>query len=153
MDNIKTMLAAWGAWADDLGNGGGCSSPSQALINCAPFADAEQKRVARYDNAPHISDEDALMVDAAIGNLKRHSERLNAILGYACDNDDMSVISNAMLFQVIWLRYREDVKSRGIAQTLNLYFEKRLFNQVSVDKMLERAHGFIERDLIDLKIK
>lgn len=144
--DIKDYLIAWGEWSHDFGHGT-CASPSQILINLAPVAEAGDLRVARYSYASHITDCEALMIDRAVGELKSRSERLNAILGYAVDNDDTKTIYQSMLYQVIKLRFYDDLKPQSIADTLNRYFEKQMFNRINVEKLIERGMGFIEGQL------
>ena len=145
--DIKDYLIAWGEWSHDFGHGA-CASPSQILINLAPIADEGDLKVAKYSYSAHITDCEALMIDRAVGELKSRSERLNAILGYAVDNDDNKTIYQSMLYQVIKLRFYDDLKSQDIANTLNRYFEKRIFNRINVEKLIERGMGFIEGQLM-----
>lgn len=145
--DIKDYLIAWGEWSHDFGHGA-CASPSQILINLAPIADEGDLKVAKYSYSAHITDCEALMIDRAVSELKSRSERLNAILGYAVDNDDNKTIYQSMLYQVIKLRFYDDLKSQDIANTLNRYFEKRIFNRINVEKLIERGMGFIEGQLM-----
>lgn len=150
MTDTKELLIAWGAWAHNF-EGGSCASPAQALINIAPHQDAQDIKRKRIEHA-YISDEDALMVDAAVMKLKRHSKRLSALLTYYVDNEDTDMISMAMIYHVTMLRFYDGIKSRGIAERLNKYFEKRLFNQVNVEKMIERGIGIVEGAMIDSQV-
>lgn len=145
--DIKDYLIAWGEWSHDFGHGA-CASPSQILINLAPIADEGDLKVAKYSYSAHITDCEALMIDKAVSELKSRSERLNALLGYAVDNDDNKTIYQSMLYQVIKLRFYDDLKSQDIANTLNRYFEKRIFNRINVEKLIERGMGFIEGQLM-----
>lgn len=145
--DIKDYLIAWGEWSHDFGHGA-CASPSQILINLAPIADEGDLKVAKYSYSAHITDCEALMIDRAVSELKSRSERLNAILGYAVDNDDNKTIYQSVLYQVIKLRFYDDLKSQDIANTLNRYFEKRIFNRINVEKLIERGMGFIEGQLM-----
>lgn len=147
--DIKDCLIAWGEWSHDLGHGT-CASPSQILINLAPIADADEGglRVMKCSYSAQITDCEALMIDKAVAELKSRSERLNAILGYAVDNDETRIIYQSMLYQVIKLRFYNDLKSQDIANVLNRYFEKRIFNRINVEKLIERGMGFIEGQLM-----
>lgn len=145
--DIKDYLIAWGEWSHDFGHGA-CASPSQILINLAPIAEEGDIRVAKYSYSAHITDCEALMIDRAVGELKSRSERLNAILGYAVDNDDTKIIYQSVLYQIIKLRFYNDLKSQSIADVLNKYFEKQMFNRINVEKLIERGMGFIEGQLM-----
>lgn len=79
MSDIKDLLLAWGAWANDHHDSLGCKSPSDMLMRSAPFADANEKP-SKGVQVAHISDENALMVDKAVGKLARHSVLLWAVL-------------------------------------------------------------------------
>ena len=79
MSDIKGLLLAWGAWANDHHDSLGCKSPSDMLMRSAPFADANEKP-SKGVQVAYISDENALMVDKAVGKLARHSVLLWAVL-------------------------------------------------------------------------
>lgn len=79
MSDIKDLLLAWGAWANDHHDSLSCKSPSDMLMRSAPFADANEKP-SKGVHVAYISDENALMVDKAVGKLARHSVLLWAVL-------------------------------------------------------------------------
>ena len=81
IDNLSTkeLLTAWGEWANDHHDSLGCKSPSEMLMRGAPLDDGSDKPPKR-NNTVHISDEDALMVDKAVGKLARHSVLLWSVL-------------------------------------------------------------------------
>ena len=71
-DDIKEKLEAWGHWANDHGDSLDCKSPSAMLMRSAPFSDkADIPRIGAHSG--YISDDDALMIDRAVGRLARHS--------------------------------------------------------------------------------
>lgn len=143
-DDIKVKLAAWGAWTRDIGTGGSCSSPAQALINIAPFGDTDKRR-ARYDNIAYISDEDALQVDRAMLELRRYSARLDVALGHMLDNEleDDNLMVCVLMYDVLMHYYREDESLRDIATNLTMTFGKP-FTHTKVKTILERGTGWID---------
>lgn len=143
--DVKVKLAAWGAWTRDIGNTGGCSSPAQALINCAPVCDSEAKRYARYDYAEHISDEEALEVEGAMATLKRYSARLDVALGSMLDNelDDDNLLICVLMYPVLEMYYRYDESFSHISRELTKMLGKKI-TDVKVKAIMERGAGFIE---------
>ena len=148
MTDTKELLIAYGFWARNNNESLGCKSPSLTLMSQAPHQ-CEQNIKRRRTDIPYISDETALMVDAAVMKLKCHSERLSALLTYYVDNDDSDMISIAMIYQVTMLRFYHNIKSQGIADKLNEYFDKPIFNRISVEKMIERGIGIVEGAMIE----
>lgn len=72
IEDIQDVLRAWGAWSRDFGNQG-CSSPSQMLINSAPFCDNESERQAKYLDYDPITDNQALKIDRILALIKKHA--------------------------------------------------------------------------------
>ncbi|MGE6480749.1 hypothetical protein ACQKEI_05220 [Psychrobacter namhaensis] len=147
--DVKVKLAAWGAWTRNIGNTGSCSSPAQALINCAPFDDSEAKRYARYAVFEHISDEEALEVERAMATLKRYSARLDVALGHMLDNelDDDNLLICALMYYVLEEYFRHDESASHIARELTKRLGKKI-TDVKVKVIMERGAGFIEGVLI-----
>ena len=143
--DVKVKLAAWGAWTRNIGNTGGCSSPAQALINCAPVCDSDHKRYARYEVFEHISDEEALEVEAAMAKLKRTSARLDVALGHMLEHelDDDNLLICALMHPVLERYYRYDESLRCIASELTKDLGKNV-THVRVQVILERGIGFID---------
>lgn len=148
-NDIKTRLAAWGAWTKDLGGKGGCSSPAQALINCAPFCDSDSKRRARYDNVDFISDDDALEVDKAMCELRRYSARLDVALGSMLEHEleDDNLLVCVLMYDVLVRHYRLGESLRSIAADFTLCLKKTI-TDVKIKAILERGAGFIEGRLM-----
>lgn len=143
--DVKVKLAAWGAWTRNIGEGGGCSSPAQALINCAPVCDSNHKRYARYEAFEYISDEEALEVESAMATLKRYSARLDVALGHmlAHELDDDNLLICALMYYVLEKYYRHDDSLRCIASELTKSLGKNI-THVKVQVILERGVGFID---------
>lgn len=143
--DVKVKLAAWGAWTRDIGSGQGCSSPAQALINCAPVCDSDYKRYARYEVFEHISDEEALEVEGAMATLKRYSARLDVALGVMLElelADDNLLMCNLM-YPVLRDHFRGDESFSHIARELTKSIGKKV-TDVKVKAIMERGAGFIE---------
>lgn len=147
--DVKVKLAAWGAWTRNVGDKGGCSSPAQALINCAPVCDSDHKRYARYEAFEHISDEEALEVEAAMATLKRTSARLDVALGHmlAQELDDDNLLICALMYPVLEMYFRYDESFSHIARELTKRLGKKI-TDVKVKVIMERGAGFIEGVLI-----
>lgn len=147
--DVKVKLAAWGAWTRNIGEGGSCSSPSQALINCAPFDDSEHKRYARYNFVEHISDEEALEVERAMATLKSYSARLDVALGHMLENelDDDNLLICVLMYPVLNRYYRSDESFSHIARQLTRDLGKKI-TDVKIKVIMERGAGFIEGVLI-----
>ncbi len=147
--DVKVKLAAWGAWTRNVGDKGGCSSPAQALINCAPVCDSGYKRYARYSQVEHISDEEALEVESAMAKLKRYSARLDVALGHMLDNelDDDNLLICALMYPVLEEYFRYDESFSHIARELTKDLGKKI-TDVKVKVIMERGAGFIEGVLI-----
>lgn len=79
MSDIRDKLSAWGAWSRDSNNLG-CKSPALMLMRSAPHLDRDALIALKRPSADFISDDDALRVDAAMGQLSRYSVQLYAIL-------------------------------------------------------------------------
>lgn len=143
--DVKVKLAAWGNWTRNVGDKGGCSSPAQALINCAPVCDSDYKRYARYEAFEHISDEEALEVESAMAKLKRTSARLDVALGHmlAHELDDDNLLICALMYPVLESYYRHDESLRWIAGELSRNLGKKV-THVRVQVILERGIGFID---------
>ena len=92
--SITDLLFAYGAWARDHHDGLGCKSPSQMLMLHAPIADGVQEPKYQHTTA-YISDDDALMVDKAVGQL----------------HDKSPVLGNILV-----LRYRDNMSLRQISR-------------------------------------
>ncbi len=147
--DVKVKLAAWGNWARNTGDKGGCSSPAQALINCAPFDDSDYKRRARYEVFEHISDEEALEVEAAMATLKRYSARLDVAMGVMLElelADDNLLMCNLM-YPVLRSHFRYDESFSHIARELTKALGKKI-TDVKVKAIMERGAGFIEGRLM-----
>ena len=147
--DVKVKLAAWGAWTRNIGNTGGCSSPAQALINCAPVCDSDIKRYARYEVFEHISDEEALQVEGAMATLKRYSARLDVAMGVMLElelADDNLLMSNLM-YPVLTKHFRYDESFSHIARELTVTLGKKI-TDVKVKAIMERGAGFIEGRLM-----
>jgi len=143
--DVKVKLAAWGAWTRDNGSGQGCSSPSQALINCAPVCDSDYKRYARYSEFEHISDDEALEVERAMATLKSYSARLDVAMGVMLElelADDNLLICNLM-YPVLKRHFRYDESFSRIARELTKALDKNI-TDVKVKVIMERGAGFIE---------
>lgn len=147
--DVKVKLAAWGAWTRNTGSGQGCSSPAQALINCAPVCDSDYKRYARYEAFEHISDEEALQVEGAMATLKRYSARLDVALGHmlAHELDDDNLLICVLMYPVLRSYYRYDESFSHIARELSKELGKKI-TDVKVKAIMERGAGFIEGVLI-----
>lgn len=147
--DVKVKLAAWGAWTRDIGNTGGCSSPAQALINCAPVCDSDHKRYARYQEFEHISDEEALKVEGAMATLKRYSARLDVALGHMLEHelDDDNLLICVLMYPVLVRYFRYDESLRFIANELTKELGKKI-THVRVQVILERGMGFIDGRLM-----
>lgn len=150
MSDVKVKLAAWGAWTRNIGTVGSCSSPAQALINCAPFCDSGYKRYARYSHVEHhISDDEALEVDAAMATLKRYSARLDVALVYMLEHelDDDNLLICALMYSVLERHFRYDESFSRIARELTNDLGKKI-TDVKVKAIMERGAGFIEGRLM-----
>ncbi len=147
--DVKVKLAAWGAWTRNVGDKGGCSSPAQALINCAPVCDSNHKRYARYEAFEHISDDEALEVERAMAKLKRYSARLDVALGHmlAHELDDDNLLICALMYPVLEEYFRYDESFSYIARELTKRLGKKI-TDVKVKVIMERGAGFIEGALI-----
>ena len=147
--DVKVKLAAWGAWTRNIGNTGSCSSPAQALINCAPVCDSNHKRYARYEAFEHISDEEALEVESAMATLKRYSARLDVALWHmlAHELDDDNLLICALMYYVLEEYFRHDESASHIARELTKRLGKKI-TDVKVKVIMERGAGFIEGVLI-----
>ena len=147
--DVKVKLAAWGAWTRNVGDKGGCSSPAQALINCAPVCDSDYKRYARYEVFEYISDEEALEVEAAMATLKRYSARLDVAMGVMLElelADDNLLMCNLM-YPVLRSHFRYDESFSHIARELTKALGKKI-TDVKVKAIMERGAGFIEGRLM-----
>lgn len=147
--DVKVKLAAWGAWTRDIGNTSGCSSPAQALINCAPVCDSDHKRYARYQEFEHISDEEALKVEGAMATLKRYSARLDVALGHMLEHefDDDNLLICVLMYPVLEMHFRYDESFSHIARELTKALGKKI-TDVKVKAIMERGAGFIEGRLM-----
>lgn len=147
--DVKVKLASWGAWTRDIGSGGSCSSPAQALINCAPVCDSTYKRYARYDSAEPITDDEALEVEAAMATLKRYSARLDVALGHMLEHEleDDNLLICVLMYPVLEMHFRYDESFRAIASELTKDLGKKI-TDVKVKAIMERGAGFIEGVLI-----
>lgn len=143
--DVKVKLAAWGAWTRNIGNGQGCSSPAQALINCAPVCDSDYKRYARYEAFEHISDEEALEVESAMATLKSYSARLDVALGHMLANelDDDNLLICVLMYPVLEMHFRYDESFSQIARELTKDLGKKI-TDVKIKAIMERGAGFIE---------
>lgn len=143
--DVKVKLAAWGAWTRNVGDKGGCSSPAQALINCAPFDDSDYKRRARYEVFEHISDEEALEVEAAMITLKRYSARLDVALGHMLEHeiDDDNLLICVLMYPVLRSHFRYDESFSHISRELTKALGRKI-TDVKVKAIMERGAGFIE---------
>lgn len=143
--DVKVKLAAWGNWTRNTGDKGGCSSPAQALINCAPFDDSDYKRRARYEVFEHISDEEALEVERAMITLKRYSARLDVALGHMLEHelDDDNLLICVLMYPVLRSHFRYDESFSHIARELTKALGKKI-TDVKVKAIMERGAGFIE---------
>lgn len=147
--DVKVKLAAWGAWTRNIGNGQGCSSPAQALINCAPVCDSDYKRYARYEAFEHISDEEALEVESAMATLKRYSARLDVALGHMLEHEleDDNLLICVLMYPVLNRYYKSDESLRCIASQLTKDLGRKI-THVKVQVILERGIGFIDGRLM-----
>ena len=143
--DVKVKLAAWGAWTRNIGSGQGCSSPAQALINCAPVCDSDYKRYARYEAFEHISDEEALEVESAMATLKSYSARLDVALGHMLANelDDDNLLICVLMYPVLEMHFRYDESFSQIARELTKDLGKKI-TDVKIKAIMERGAGFIE---------
>ena len=73
IDDIQDVLRAWAAWVNDSSQSMGCKSPSQMLINSAPFCDSESERAAKYLDYDPISDSQALKIDRIVALISKHA--------------------------------------------------------------------------------
>ena len=147
--DVKVKLAAWGAWTRNVGDKGGCSSPAQALINCAPVCDSDYKRYARYEAFEHISDEEALEVERAMITLKRYSARLDVALGHMLEHelDDDNLLICVLMYPVLEMYFRYDESFSHIAREMTKDLGKKI-TDVKIKAIMERGAGFIEGVLI-----
>ena len=147
--DVKVKLAAWGNWARNTGDKGGCSSPAQALINCAPVCDSDYKRYARYEAFEHISDEEALEVERAMATLNRYSARLDVALGHMLEHEleDDNLLICVLMYPVLNRYYKSDESFSHIARELTKDLGKKI-TDVKVKVIMERGAGFIEGVLI-----
>lgn len=147
--DVKVKLAAWGAWTRNVGDKGGCSSPAQALINCAPVCDSDYKRYARYEAFEHISDEEALEVERAMATLKRYSARLDVALGHMLEHEleDDNLLICVLMYPVLNRYYKSDESLRCIASQLTKDLGRKI-THVKVQVILERGIGFIDGRLM-----
>lgn len=147
--DVKVKLAAWGNWTRNVGDKGGCSSPAQALINCAPVCDSDYKRYARYEVFEHISDEEALEVEAAMITLKRYSARLDVALGHMLEHelDDDNLLICVLMYPVLRSHFRYDESFSHISRELTKALGRKI-TDVKVKAIMERGAGFIEGVLI-----
>ncbi|MGM8939541.1 hypothetical protein ACS8E2_12695 [Psychrobacter glaciei] len=143
--DVKVKLAAWGAWTRNTGSGQGCSSPAQALINCAPVCDSDYKRYARYEAFEHISDEEALEVERAMAKLKRYSARLDIALGHMLEHEleDDNLLICVLMYPVLKRHFRYDESFSHIAREITKALGKKI-TDVKVKAIMERGAGFIE---------
>lgn len=143
--DVKVKLASWGAWTRNIGNTGSCSSPAQALINCAPVCDSDYKRYARYEAFEHISDDEALEVERAMATLKRYSARLDVALGRMLDNEleDDNLLICSLMYYVLEEYFRHDESASHIARELTKRLGKKI-TDVKIKVIMERGAGFIE---------
>lgn len=143
--DVKVKLASWGAWTRNVGDKGGCSSPAQALINCAPVCDSDYKRYARYEAFEHISDEEALQVEGAMATLKRYSARLDVALGHMLEHEleDDNLLICVLMYRVLVRHFRYDESFSHIARELSKALGKKI-TDVKVKAIMERGAGFIE---------
>ena len=79
-NDIKTILASWGAWANDHRDNLDYKSPTLMLMAQAPHLDKTALIASKRPSAPFIEDSVALAVDRAMGELSRYSVHLYAIL-------------------------------------------------------------------------
>lgn len=147
--DVKVKLASWGAWTRNIGAGQGCSSPAQALINCAPVCDSDYKRYARYEAFEHISDEEALKVEGAMATLKRYSARLDVALGVMLELEleDDNLLICVLMYPVLNRYYKSDESLRCIASQLTKDLGRKI-THVKVQVILERGIGFIDGRLM-----
>ena len=147
--DVKVKLAAWGAWTRNIGTVGSCSSPAQALINCAPVCDSGYKRYARYSHVEYISDDEALEVEAAMATLKHYSARLDVALVYMLEHelDDDNLLICALMYLVLERHFRYDESFSRIARELTNDLGKTI-TDVKVKAIMERGAGFIEGRLM-----
>ena len=148
--DVKVKLAAWGAWTRNISTVGSCPSPAQALINCAPVCDSGYKRYARYSHVEHhISDDEALDVEAAMATLKRYSARLDVALEYMLEHelDDDNLLICALMYSVLERHFRYDESFSLIARELTNGLNKKI-TDVKVKAIMERGAGFIEGRLM-----
>ena len=143
--DVKVKLAAWGAWTRNIGSGQGCSSPAQALINCAPVCDSDYKRYARYEAFEHISDEEALEVESAMATLKSYSSRLDVALGHMLEHEleDDNLLICVLMYPVLEMYFRYDESFSHIARELTKDLGKKI-TDVKIKAIMERGAGFIE---------
>ncbi|WP_413520609.1 antiterminator Q family protein [Psychrobacter glacincola] len=147
MSDTVELLKAWGQWSRDNHNLG-CKSPSLMLMRSAPHKD-KSDAPTKVAQLTYISDDDALRVDDAVADLKSNSERLDALVGYYCDNKDMSFLSKAMRHRVIKNTYIGNMSLDDVARDINYFLGKPLFSPVRVTRVLESAIGFIDGRLVD----
>lgn len=143
--DVKVKLAAWGNWTRNTGDKGGCSSPAQALINCAPVCDSDYKRYARYEAFEHISDEEALQVEGAMATLKRYSARLDVALGHMLEHEleDDNLLICVLMYPVLEMHFRYDQSLRAVARDLTKDLGMKI-TDMKVKAIMERGAGFIE---------
>ena len=143
--DVKVKLASWGNWTRNTGSGQGCSSPAQALINCAPVCDSDYKRYARYEAFEHISDEEALQVEGAMATLKRYSARLDVALGHMLEHEleDDNLLICVLMYPVLKRHFRYDESFSHISRELTKALGRKI-TDVKVKAIMERGAGFIE---------
>lgn len=140
--DIKSQLEAWGAWTRD-NDTLGCKSPSLTLMSQAPHRDTSII-ASKRSNIAHISDDDALVIDRAVLVLKQRSKHLRALLDYYVENGDIDMITIFVMYHVIIMRFCYGHRAGRIAEELNESLSKKLFNRISVDKIIERGMGIID---------
>lgn len=124
IDDIETMLKAYGQWVNDNRSDLSCKSPSQMLMRSAPHTCAKDVvKVSKRSQVVFINDDDALELNKVMVELRRH---------------------HVLLYNIVTLVYVWRYSIRAVTDYLNSRNEGR-FTRISVGKLLERGHGYIER--------
>ncbi len=143
MTDIKTKLAAWGAWVRSDRDKLGYHSNYERILSLAPEHDA--KDAQKRSNLPFMSDCEAMMVSAAMVQLKRRSSRFSAAIGTeALENINNQMIKDMMVHRIVCDCYIKSKSYRDIADAINSDLQCRIFNKVNIAELIKFAHGYIE---------
>lgn len=125
--NIEQILTAYGAWCNNHQDALGCKSPTAMLMQSAPHQCKDSAvKAAKRSLVAFISDDDALALNLIMSDLRRHS---------------------VLLYNIITLVYVWGQSIRWVTDYLNGRSSEK-YTRISVGKLLERGHGYIERAMV-----